>query len=72
VSVEVAAAPAAREVDSVSLSEHARLLDTLKNSDGVRRDVVDRVRGEIESGTYDISDEKLDKVVDGLMRDLFA
>lgn len=72
VSVEAPTAPASRDVDSVSLSEHARLLDTLRNSDGIRHDVVDRVRGEIESGTYDISDEKLDKVVDGLLRDMFA
>ena len=63
--------PQVRAADSVVLSDHARLLDSLRNEQDVRGDVVARVRGEVQREDY-ISDEKLDKVVRGLLRDLYA
>lgn len=60
-----------RASDSVTLSDHARYLDQLRDQADVRQDLVARVKAEIEAGTYD-NDERLDKAIDGLARDLFA
>jgi len=67
-----AAAPAAttdspsRQRDQVELSTTARLLSKIGVLSGVRQDVVDRVRSELEAGTYE-TPEKLDAAVDALL-----
>ena len=55
--------------DSVEVSEAAHLLAKLSELPDVRRDVVDRVRTQIEAGTYE-SPEKLDAAVESLAEDL--
>jgi hypothetical protein len=60
-----------RPSDSVDLSEHARLLDALRSEEDIRPEVVGRVRAQIDSGTY-LTDDKIDAVIEGLARDLFA
>ncbi|MBL8745615.1 MAG: flagellar biosynthesis anti-sigma factor FlgM [Phycisphaerae bacterium] len=67
VEVQVHAEP----VDTVDLSERARLLDALRSQPDFRPEVVDRVKGEIERGTY-LTDEKLDKALDALINDFLA
>lgn len=61
----------AEPVDTVDLSERARLLDALRSQPDFRADVVDRVKGEIEQDTY-LTDEKLDKALDALLDDLLG
>ncbi len=58
-----------RAPDTVDLSEQARYLDALRTGADVRTDLVQRVRAEIEAGTYDTSD-KLDAAVENLLDDL--
>jgi hypothetical protein len=58
-------------VDTVDLSERARLLDALRSQPDFRADVVDRVKSEIEQDTY-LTDEKLDKALDALLDDLLG
>ncbi len=58
-----------RGPDTVDLSEQARYLDALRNSADVRTGLVQRVRGEIEAGTYESSD-KFDAAVENLLDDL--
>ncbi len=47
----------------------ARLLAKLNDMPEVRRELVDRVRDEIDRGKY-MTDEKLELAIDGLMDDL--
>ncbi len=61
----------AEPIDTVDLSERARLLDALRSQPDFRPDVVDRVKSEIEQGTY-LTDEKLDKALDNLINDFLA
>jgi len=58
-----------RRADRVELSEHARLLDRLRQLPPARFDRVDRVRIEIENGTYE-SETKLDTAIRRLIDDL--
>lgn len=58
-------------VDTVDLSGRARLLDALRSQPDFRPEVVDRVKSEIEQGTY-LTDEKLDKALDALINDFLA
>jgi hypothetical protein len=58
-------------VDTVDLSERARLLDALRSQPDFRPEVVDRVKAEIEQDTY-LTDEKLDKALDALLDDLLG
>ncbi|MDX2114141.1 MAG: flagellar biosynthesis anti-sigma factor FlgM [Planctomycetota bacterium] len=58
-------------VDTVDLSEQARLVDLLKSGGDVREDVVARVRGEIERGGYD-TDEKLDRALDAMIDEILG
>lgn len=55
--------------DSVELSEHARYLDMLRNMPDVRTDLIDRIREQIEAGTYE-TPQRLDAAVEGLAADL--
>jgi anti-sigma28 factor (negative regulator of flagellin synthesis) len=58
-----------RSADSVDISALARRLGERSTSEPVRQDLVDRIKAEIESGTYENSD-KLDLAADRLLRDL--
>lgn len=58
---------ARRGADRVEVSSLAKELARLQ--DPVRQDLIDRVRAEIESGTYE-TEEKLDGAVSGLLSDL--
>ena len=58
-------------IDTVDLSERARLLDSLRAGGDVRHDLVERVKSEIDAGTY-LTDERLDKALDALLDDLFG
>ncbi len=55
--------------DRVELSQHALLLDRLRQLPDVREDLVDEVRSAIADGTYQ-TDEKLTAAVEGLLPDL--
>ena len=57
----------AREADRVDISAMARRL--AESEPGIRRDLVDRVRADIASGTYDTPD-KLEKALNGLIDDI--
>lgn len=58
-------------VDTVDLSEQARLLDSLRARTESSPGQVERIRAEIERGTY-LTDEKLDRALDALIDDLLA
>jgi anti-sigma28 factor (negative regulator of flagellin synthesis) len=62
-------AAAGRGSDRVELSSVARFLNQLKSGDIERTDLINKVRAEIEAGTYD-TDEKFDAVVDAIKEDL--
>lgn len=66
-----ASASPVRGSDKVELSPTAQLLSKLKALPDVRRDLIDRVRAEIASGTYDTPD-KVNAVLasEGLAEDL--
>lgn len=57
---------AARPGDQAELSEHAVYLSKLADLPGVRQDVVDRVKTEIELGTYE-SEERVNAALDALV-----
>lgn len=59
----------ARPSDRVELSERARLLSRLAEPLPVRHELVNRVRAEIEAGTYETS-ERIEGALDGLAEDL--
>jgi len=59
-------AGSARPADQADLSDHARLLSKLADLPGVRQDVVDRVKTEIELGDYDTPD-RVDAALDALI-----
>jgi len=59
-----------RGSDKVELSPEARMLSKLKNLPDVRQDLVDRVRQQIASGTYETPD-KVEALLDGLAQELF-
>lgn len=69
--VEVPAQGHPEPVDTVDLSGRARLLDALRSQPDYRPDVVERVKAEIEQGTY-LTDEKLDKAIDALLNDFLS
>ena len=58
-----------RAADSVELSNTARLLSQLKSVPDVRQNLVDRVRAEIDAGTYETED-KLDATIDGILNEI--
>ncbi len=65
-------APAAspqRPGDQLELSETSRLLAKLAGLPEVRQDLVNRVRAEIEAGTYE-TPGKLDEAIEALAEDL--
>jgi anti-sigma28 factor (negative regulator of flagellin synthesis) len=58
-----------RPTDSIELSDHARLLSKISQLPEIRQDLVDRVRSEIESGSYN-AEAKIDTVIERLAEDL--
>ena len=63
------AAPPIRRQDSVEVSEAARLLAKLAELPDVRQDLVDRVKAEIEAGSYETT-KKLETAIESLAEDL--
>lgn len=62
-------APAAGKADKAEISDQARFLQKLSETDEIRQDKVDSVRSQIEAGTYE-TDDKLDAAVQKLLEDL--
>lgn len=66
-------APAAAQVqrgeDQIELSEASRLLARLRGLPEIRQELVDRVRAEIESGSYE-TDDKLDQAIESMLDDI--
>lgn len=60
-----------RSSDSVEFSKTAQLLSKLAELPDVRQELVDRVRSQISSGTYE-TPEKLDAAIENLLGDLNA
>lgn len=58
-----------RSADQLDLSDNAVLLSRLRDLPAIRSDLVDRVRSEIDSGSYD-TPEKLDQAVQSLVHEL--
>ncbi len=55
--------------DRVELSTTARLLGQLKSVPDVRQGLIDRVRSQIDAGTYETED-KLDAAIDAILDEL--
>lgn len=62
-------APAAQGPDTVEISQQAHLASKLAAIPDVRADLVARVRGQIEAGTYETT-EKLDAAIANLLDEL--
>lgn len=59
-----------RGQDKVELSDRAQLLSKLNELPDVRSDLVERIKAEINAGTYETPD-KIDAAIDKLGEDLF-
>ena len=59
----------ARRNDRVELSDHARLLDQLRELPNVRQDLVQQIRDAIAKGQYE-TPEKIDRALESLFADL--
>ena len=57
-----------RGEDRVELSDKARYLQRLREVPPVRQELVDRIKGELESGTYE-TPEKFAEALDALLDD---
>ena len=66
---EVRGRGGARSSDRVELSRVAQYLSQLKAEPEPRTDLIDRVRSEIEAGTY-LTDDKLSAAADQLLDDI--
>ncbi len=64
-----AASPAGQIQDELDLSDTAQLVEQAKGAPEIRQDVVDRIRGQIASGTYETED-KLDVALDRLLDEI--
>lgn len=60
---------AERRGDAVELSPEARLLDRLRHLPEVRQELVDRIKREIEAGTYE-TPEKIDRALEGIIAEM--
>ncbi len=63
------ASPARRGEDRVELSDAARLLAKLQGLPEIRQELVDRVRAEIEAGTYE-TPERIDQTIEAMLGEL--
>ncbi len=59
----------ARRSDRVELSDHARLLDQLRDLPNVRQDLVQQIRDAIAQGQYE-TPEKINQALERLFADL--
>ncbi len=59
----------ARRNDRVELSDHARLLDQLRDLPNVRQDLVQQIRDAIAQGRYE-TPEKINQAIERLFADL--
>ena len=59
----------ARRNDRVELSDHARLLDQLRDLPNVRQDLVQQIRDAIAQGQYE-TPEKINQALESLFADL--
>ncbi len=59
----------ARRNDRVELSDHARLLDQLRDLPNVRQELVQQIRDAIAQGQYE-TPEKISQAVERLLADL--
>jgi len=59
-----------RGMDRIELSNLARFQNRLREVSGVRHDVVDEIRTQINEGTYEISDTMLNTTINRLTSDL--
>ncbi|MCR9075226.1 MAG: flagellar biosynthesis anti-sigma factor FlgM [bacterium] len=66
---EVRGRGGARSSDRVELSRVAQYLSQLQAEPAERTDLINRVREEIEAGTY-LSDDKLEQAADQLLDDI--
>lgn len=64
-----ASTSATRSADRLELSGVGHLFQALKTND-VRAEKVAAIKAQIENGTYDIDNKKLDASLDGLLDDL--
>ena len=55
--------------DELDISDAGRLVDQAKDVPDIRRDLVDRIRGQIAQGTYE-SRDKLDIALDRLLDEI--
>lgn len=58
-----------RSADRLELSGMSHLFKTLKNND-VRAEKVAAIKAQIENGTFDLDNKKLEASLDGLLDDL--
>ncbi len=65
------ASPASSVKDTVEISMAAKLAAKVQHAESVRTDLVQRVRSEIEAGTYE-TPERMEATVDRLMSELFG
>ena len=63
------AATNARRGDRVELSDHARLLDQLRDLPNVRQELVQQIRDAIAQGQYE-TPEKINQALESLFADL--
>ncbi|MGC8768469.1 flagellar biosynthesis anti-sigma factor FlgM [Calditerrivibrio sp.] len=57
---------------SVAKSQVSSLIDRVKSTPDVRKDMVDQIRNQIEAGTYTISGKKVaEKIVGAAINNLF-
>jgi anti-sigma28 factor (negative regulator of flagellin synthesis) len=61
-------AASSSDTDRVEVSDFARYLDHLRNSPGVRQQLVDQVRQSIDAGTYE-TDAKIDAAIENWARE---
>ena len=66
---EVRGRGGARPTDRVEFSKVSQYLSKLQSEPAPRTELVDRVRSEIQSGTY-LTEEKLSSAADGLLDDI--
>ena len=68
-SYQKSAPESARKADKAEISDLARFLSNLTETDEIRHDKVAEIRAQIEAGTYE-TDAKLSEAVDKLLEDL--
>jgi negative regulator of flagellin synthesis FlgM len=66
---QASSSPARRGEDRVELSDAARLLAKLQGLPEIRQELVDRVRAEIEAGTYE-TPELIDQTIEAMLGEI--